>query len=713
MTRSGSEVIHQALHGYADGHRLIRSSIQLTKSSERELSILTDLSGSTGGEAFESYITGYPLPGTNIYAFSRTWSATEMPRPGCVWTHTLLVDRDDLTTVGIDNLHQLFRRPQEPNDQMPYSEPIVPRRLLFPALILPPRSHLAAILGALYADKAQATAFVIDSPHEIEAGLLAVWSQQWPALASSFTFCTGAINPRRIDGESFDLQFIPRHFYRSSRWKDTSILMKGRMKPVHQPPKWLDVGIDDVYVKDRPSKLKEFMSFIGKDLGPDRSVFGALVNVFASAQRLVSTGGTIEEVVKVVADEFPKEHQARQLKRALFGPPSARQASLLGDRKEGEILDALLSSGACDSRELEVRNRAKQGWQEGALTWDLLQTAYSVRTESTVAKDILAGIAAAIDADDLRQARDTEGLLDALVKLRPSLLEIPETWQGSEEEQRQFSEILSSQFRSNVAFDKVVRAMWKVNSDAAALEVITTGGSTAVSTVLDLIDLSEESGYSGHQPSKKRWLDAIQSQPQAVIMLLNKSNELMRASLRALSKVLDPLDPDVQRVDSAAWLRALSDTSHQKLGRDKGVATFILIAGLTKEGSSSDELICRSFDSVHKAILDGKLSNQWWGRLQSVLDELPWWRRWDRAEALRLTVVKRCVEREWPARSFLRLAEERSRLTLLVRTVRTFPDGQEYLAVVSKDAASHLDREPKWKTRSLSEGLKTEEESLL
>ena len=705
-------MIHQALHGYSEGHRMISSSIQLTKSSERELSILTDLSGSTGGEPFETYLTGYPLPNTNIYAFSCTWPAPEMPRPGCVWTHTLLVDRDNLTAVGIENLHQLFRRPQDPDERTTYSEPIVPRRLLSPTPTLPPHSHLATILGALYAEKAKPAAFVIDSPHEIEGDLLMVWSQQWPSLASSFKFCTGAINPRRINGKSFDLQFIPRHFFRSSRWKDTSILLNDRMEPVHQRPTWIDVAIEDMYVRDGPSKLKEFLSLMGDDLGQDRSVFGALVNVFAGTQRLSSTGGSVEEVVNVVAGAFPGERQARELKRVLFGPLTTRQTSLLGDREEGEILGALLGSRAFDSGELEVRKRAKESWQQGALTWALLQTAHSMQTESAVAKDILAGIALAIDAHDLRRATKTEGLLDKLVELRPALLEMPEAWQGSVDEQRRFGEVLSSRFGRDVAFDEVVRAMWKVNSNAAARDVIMTGGSMAVSTVLDLIQHGGGDD-SGHERSTRNWFHALQSQPQAVIMWLKAASELTRASLQALSKVLDPLDADVQRVDSGVWVRALRDTSFRKLDRDRGVAMFILIAGLTKEDSSSDELICLSFDSVHKAILDGKLSNRWWDRLQSVLEELPWWRRWDRAEALRLTVVKRCVGTEWPARSFLRLAEERRRLALLVRTVRTLPDGQEYLTMVCKDTASHPGREPKWKTKSLSKGLKTEEESLL
>ena len=713
MTKTGSTVIHQALHGYADGHRLLGTSIQLAKSAERDLSVLTDLSGSTGGEPFDSYLAGYPLPGTNVYAFSRTWPALEMPRPGCVWTHTLLIDRDDLVTVGIDTFHQLFRRPQTRDSGAVYSRPIVTTRLFSPGLTLPPRPFLAAILCALYAEIAQPAAFVIDKPHEVESCLLALWSQQWPALARSFKFCTGAINPRTIRGESFDLQFVPRHFYRASKWKDPSILILDRLAPAGQPPTWLDVAIDDAYVKDRPTKFNEFISLTGNEFGHDRSRFGALVDVFSRTERLLSTGGTVDAVLKVVAGQFPKEGQARHLKRALFGPSPARQVSFLAERTEGEILNALLSSRACDHRELEIRSRAAEGWRDGAIDWALLHAAHAIRTESTVARDVLAGIAAAIDADDIQHARHVEGLVKALVELRPSLLEMPQAWRGSEDEQRQFGEIMSSQSHGNIAFDEVVRAMWNSSSDAAALDVVTTGGTTAVWTVLDLIGLNEESGSPVRQLSTERWLDAVQSQPRAVIMWLNEPRQFTAASLRALSTILDPLNPDVQRIESKTWLTAVRGTGCWKLERDKIVATFILITGLMKDDSASDELICLTFDSVHKAILKQKLPKRWWDRFESVLEELPWWKRWDRAEALRLTVVKRCVEKKWPANDFLRLAEERNRLTLLIRTVRMYPCGDKYLAMLRKEAASNPDQQPKWKTRSLSEGVKLEEESLL
>ena len=42
----------------------------------------SDLSGSSTGIKFDSYLTGYPVAELGMYAFARTWYANEMRRPG-------------------------------------------------------------------------------------------------------------------------------------------------------------------------------------------------------------------------------------------------------------------------------------------------------------------------------------------------------------------------------------------------------------------------------------------------------------------------------------------------------------------------------------------------------------------------------------------------------------------------------------------------------
>src|SRR5690349_13495632 len=98
--------IDQTLHGYDDGHRLlVTSDRSLPAEAQRLMLLMSDLSGPQPVSGFDGYLTGYPLPGIPVYAFSRTWYAPEMKRPGCVWTHTLLLKFRDL--ARLDNLGEL------------------------------------------------------------------------------------------------------------------------------------------------------------------------------------------------------------------------------------------------------------------------------------------------------------------------------------------------------------------------------------------------------------------------------------------------------------------------------------------------------------------------------------------------------------------------------------------------------------------------------
>ena len=92
-------MIDQALFGYSNGHHLLASSKKLSLKSLKILTPLTDSSGSARQDNPEGYLTGCYLPDDGCYALSKTWSADEMPRPGCVWTHTLF-----LTTSSLEEL---------------------------------------------------------------------------------------------------------------------------------------------------------------------------------------------------------------------------------------------------------------------------------------------------------------------------------------------------------------------------------------------------------------------------------------------------------------------------------------------------------------------------------------------------------------------------------------------------------------------------------
>src|SRR5690606_17437412 len=109
---SKSYQLHQTLHGYVDGHRLIKASVVLPPDADRLMLVMSDMSGMSMVRGFESYLTGYPVKDLKSYALARTWYAPERKRPGCVWTHTLLVDNSVLANIDhLFALVHLFSRP--------------------------------------------------------------------------------------------------------------------------------------------------------------------------------------------------------------------------------------------------------------------------------------------------------------------------------------------------------------------------------------------------------------------------------------------------------------------------------------------------------------------------------------------------------------------------------------------------------------------------
>src|SRR5438132_2007187 len=97
--------INQCIHGYQNGHELLANSIALPVDVRKILLLQSDLSGQSIEQGFNEYLTGYPIVELGVYAFAKTWYANEMKRPGCVWTHTLLIQFSDLAKIySLDTL---------------------------------------------------------------------------------------------------------------------------------------------------------------------------------------------------------------------------------------------------------------------------------------------------------------------------------------------------------------------------------------------------------------------------------------------------------------------------------------------------------------------------------------------------------------------------------------------------------------------------------
>lgn len=119
--------IHQLLYGYNQGHQLLSGSTTIDSPKDNLLlTRLTDWSGFIPSvDKNEPYMASTYLPGCQAYAVCLTWYAYEMDRSGCVWSHVLLLDVDEIfPDFNFIQLLNYFHRPNK-DDYQSYSEVIV------------------------------------------------------------------------------------------------------------------------------------------------------------------------------------------------------------------------------------------------------------------------------------------------------------------------------------------------------------------------------------------------------------------------------------------------------------------------------------------------------------------------------------------------------------------------------------------------------------
>ncbi len=196
--------LNQCLFGYNDGHRLLASSLRLPSEAASLLLVHSDLLPDFNSSVSDRYWTGLPLPVADVYALMRTWLAPEMSRPGCVWTHVILVGLADMARLPeLSLLTGLFDRPS-----LSRGFPQYETALTIEADEPSPEasfSHAAAlrVLQALYGSEPER--LIGGEPEEMANAVFAVWSQQWPRLRRAFSFRTAATS-REVTKQRFDLR---------------------------------------------------------------------------------------------------------------------------------------------------------------------------------------------------------------------------------------------------------------------------------------------------------------------------------------------------------------------------------------------------------------------------------------------------------------------------------------------------------------------------
>ena len=407
--------LNQCLFGYNDGHRLLASSMRLPHETAALLLVHSDLLPGLNSTRSDGYLTGLPLPAAKVYALMRTWLAPEMPRPGCVWTHVILINFSNMARFeNLGVLASLFIRPDIPHGFSAYNSTLTvgDRELNAPVVALPEPNRALGVLRSLYEPKA--TDILFGDGADFETTILSVWSQQWPRLRRAFSFRTvGLLNePAR---HHFDLRLVQAIDFRNR--PETEII---------EP--WEKAAIDDL-LGGFSFGFRRFLWRYGSDMRRGRERFRFLSQLFlTTGQQLVLKGKGLTDVLDEVVRELPDINDGRLLKDDLLSCGESLY-SLLPEADPVDVLNYVTEKGdlkALPQPPPAIFGAMQNLWSQRA--GQILEIAERAeKKQSSYAEELLDRLSEIAEPESfLGLAQEFPNVRERLVRANPALLNSPD-----------------------------------------------------------------------------------------------------------------------------------------------------------------------------------------------------------------------------------------------------------------------------------------------
>lgn len=407
-------LVDQLLHGYSNGHRLLAASRQPDEGTATALLSHSDSPAAPKGRLLASL----PLPAICSWALTSIWPALDAPRPGSVWSHTLLLDEEALEGLrGAGGLLKAFARPSGPDDYSRYSRPldIVESPTTVPAA----DSQLTrAIVLAAYGWPEKPTAVLAEDLDEAAEILVAIWQRQWPALRRSFSFRTR----QRLSEEARPGVEIARQAARREASERVEVDAKSAIGGAD--PAWLQVLTGDL---QHPEGLvQDFLWNFGPEAPRGRSDLPTLARIYADISDSKAFSKALDDLIKV----YPAPDQMAGLKLAMLKPGT----SLWRANERVRIELAIANSDAVPWQQLCLSDRTLNLIEEGELEAfaEILEMAASgSRTSAGPGKEILDEVARRNGLTAIRElAGRSPATAARVIRSFPELLEEPQLWKG-------------------------------------------------------------------------------------------------------------------------------------------------------------------------------------------------------------------------------------------------------------------------------------------
>lgn len=625
--------LHQMLHGYRQGHNYLQGSIVLSSSHDMDkIATLSDWSEYVGIDNRRDYITGYPLDESPYYVIAKTWYAEGMRRPGCVWTHSLLISKDDLGKIG--DFRILLSVFEAPVSELEKYDEYRTQIVLTGTDSYVPETELTAPQERLVAETY--TMFLSTSPvfYMTEFGtmqsqelMLSLLNTLPTAMIWQKSFCTGTSLPRSYEGRYLSLQLVTHEvngvkYYSHATMHDWSQMVAfGILTNSLQVSRL--VRHFEGELGDSPAKLIGFLRVV------------LLINRQCKDEE--EKDSVLREILQELATTFPGVDEAPNIKESVFQPSLARD---FGGEENFLYTISTVNVASFTEEQVEYGKRLHDLSTDQFL--QLLKKLYTaeelnewgVRTVSEIARYI-----SYIDVADLRQT--DKAFFQTIIGSSSELLNQVVWSDFSKEEMQSMLSVFSD--RNMVNSFNHWREMFKTMLDLevpVAKELARMVLSLDSQCVSDYLTYLNVEGHKLQVPVSKE----LEYHTEKVLEWLANVSQINHNVAYVLINTIDETSSMVKNKGSKIW-KPFSNV----LNQNDPIQFFVFLYILSFNWQDKDALsyLRQAFYPIHSLLAQDKLEYNLWYRVEPYTEHMIF-SFWDKCKKMRKMVIKRLKDAGYP-----------------------------------------------------------------
>lgn len=623
--------VEQTLHGYANGHQLLASSVNLNAEDKRLMDELSDLSGICEEKNFIDYYTGYPIANGKKYVIAKTWYAHEKQRPGCVWTQSLILNTEDVGSIScMKQFEKLFVRPTS-NAYDRYTDTLLYQDT---GKEIPSQYDMKKLQYVIYTvfSSSKPRYVYADGTHLEEEILLVVKNLPgW--ILKQFSFCTMAYDTRRIGEREFSYQIIGR--YKADR-DIKRIHLCESLSMIIEYPLWISEYCKYIQ-KNYLYLLHNYMEQYGEEY-KNFSEYSAMARLYFAVNNTENI--TLEEYFKysdIVRKQTDKSFYEKTMELILDEKVN------LFEGKEYEIWDML------ELKKIKLKANYQKILNEKTIKnspeklYPVLQSYITGKLSSHMKKTV-ENLIVEIKPEHLKKvSMMNENICVVLINQNNRLLLAKDIWKESKKFQQT---ILSASSRvcSNEILEKLIYIILKYDKESIADTLFTVYGDK----IIPYIYISIKKENIGKNIDIETWKKVLLKDQKSLL-----KNILYFQDTKMIENLFLDIDTyqeqNIHAIDCETW-KKLYIKMKEEVKQNTYLATQFLPVILMTD--YLDEAATEIIRPIYQALETDNLPFEQWNKIQSLLPEVEAYQSWDKCLRVRLALEKKGVSVEKCDKSF-------------------------------------------------------------